>query len=127
MINPKKISVGFPLLGYDWTLPYVKGYSQANAIKLDVAIDLAQSTESTILFDEVSETPYFEYSIESGKSIIQHIVWFVDARTFSAIVNLVLEDELGGAGVWNIMSYSPQLWLVINSNFNIQKLLQETY
>ncbi len=126
MIDPKKISVGFPLLGYDWTLPYIKGFSQANAIKLEVAIDLAKSTESTIFFDEVSETPYFEYSIQSDKNLIQHIVWFVDARTFNAIVNLVIEEELGGAGVWNIMSYCPQLWLILNSTFHIQKLLPET-
>ncbi|MGC6175645.1 LysM peptidoglycan-binding domain-containing protein [Lacrimispora sp. 38-1] len=125
MMDPKKINVGFPLLGYDWTLPYIEGFSEANAITLDAVIDLARSMKSTILFDEVSKTPYYEYAIEASGRIIQHIVWFVDARTIYAIVNLVLENGLSGTGLWNIMSYYPQLWLIINSNCKIKKLLSE--
>ncbi|GLB29452.1 germination protein [Lacrimispora amygdalina] len=125
MMDPKKINVGFPLLGYDWTLPYIEGFSEANAITLDAVIDLARSMKSTILFDEVSKTPYYEYAIETSGRIIQHIVWFVDARTIYAIVNLVLENGLSGTGLWNIMSYYPQLWLIINSNCKIKKLLSE--
>ena len=125
MMDPKKINVGFPLLGYDWTLPYIEGFSEANAITLDAVIDLARSMKSTILFDEVSKTPYYEYAIEASGRIIQHIVWFVDARTIYAIVNLVLENGLSGTGLWNIMSYYPQLWLIINSNCKIKKLLPE--
>lgn len=125
MIDPNKINVGFPLLGYDWTLPYIQGFSEANSITLDAAIDLARSTKSTILFDDVSETPYYQYTSEVSRRIVQHIVWFVDARTIYAIVNLVLENGLQGTGLWNIMSYYPQLWLIINSNCNIKKLLPE--
>jgi spore germination protein len=124
-IDPKKTSVGFPLIGYDWALPYIKNFSIGNAITIDAAIELARLKDATILYDDVSETPYFQYSIEVGKETIQHIVWFVDARTIYAIVNLVLENGLQGTGLWNIMSYYPQLWLIINSNFDIYKLLPE--
>lgn len=126
MIEPEKINIGFPLLGYDWTLPYIQGFSEANAITLDNAIDLARLMNATILFDDVSETPYFEYTNEGSGRTIKHVVWFVDARTIYAIVNLVLEYGLKGAGLWNIMSYSPQLWLIINSNCKIEKLISET-
>ncbi|MDD3173900.1 MAG: LysM peptidoglycan-binding domain-containing protein [Herbinix sp.] len=125
MIEPKKINIGFPLLGYDWTLPYIQGFSEANAITLDAAIDLAQSMNSTILFDDVSETPYYEYTSKESGRIVQHIVWFVDARTIYAIVNLVLENGLRGTGLWNIMYYYPQLWFIIISNCKIEKLLSE--
>lgn len=124
-IDPKKINVGFPLLGYDWTLPFIQGFSEANAITLDAAIELARLMKATILFDDVSETPYYEYAMITSVRIIQHIVWFVDARTIYAIVKLVLENGLRGTGLWNIMSYCPQLWLIINSNCKIEKLLPE--
>lgn len=124
-IQPGKISIGFPMIGYNWALPYIPDYSTGNAITIDAAIELARLMDSTILFDDISETPYFRYDIQVGKDIVQHIVWFVDARTINAIVDLVLENGLEGMGLWNIMSYFPQLWLIINSNFNIQKLLPE--
>lgn len=123
MMDPKKINIGFPLLGYDWTLPYIEGFSKANAITLDSVIELARTTKSKIFFDDVSETPYFEYSNTEGERSVKHIVWFVDARTIYAIINLVLENKLQGSGLWNIMSYNSQLWLIINSNCEIKKLI----
>lgn len=124
-IDPNKINIGFPLLGYDWSLPYIPGFTAGNAIALDSAMELARVMNSTIQFDLASETPYYEYGLEDSEGTSRHIVWFVDARTISAIVNLVLENELRGTGLWNIMRYYPQLWLIINSNFEIQKLLTE--
>ncbi|WMJ86871.1 LysM peptidoglycan-binding domain-containing protein [Anaerocolumna sp. MB42-C2] len=123
MIAPQNINIGFPLLGYDWEIPYIEGFTKGNAITLDTAVELARITKSTILFDKISETPYYEYNI--GKNTAQHIVWFVDARTIYAIVQLVIENELQGTGLWNIMTYYPQLWLIINSNFTIKKILPE--
>jgi spore germination protein len=123
MMAPKSINIGFPLLGYDWTQPYIEGFSKANAITLDSVIELARTTKSKILFDDVSETPYFEYSNTEGERSVKHIVWFVDARTIYAIINLVLANKLQGSGLWNIMSYNSQLWLIINSNCEIKKLI----
>jgi spore germination protein len=124
-ISPDKINIGFPLLGYDWKLPYIQGFSQANAITLDSAINLARLNQSIIYFEEVSKTPFFNYEVETSGSLIGHEVWFVDARTIDEICNLVLENEIQGIGLWNIMSNYPQLWLVINSTFQIVKLLPE--
>ncbi|SEW13615.1 LysM peptidoglycan-binding domain-containing protein [[Clostridium] fimetarium] len=126
MIKPEKLNIGFPLLGYDWKLPYIKGFSEANSISLDNAIELASLKDSIIYFDEISETPYFQYAVKADKNIINHIVWFVDARTIEAIVDLVLENEIQGTGLWNIMNYYPQLWLILNSSFKIIKLIPET-
>lgn len=127
MVDPKKINVGFPIIGYDWTLPYIKGVSEANAITLDNAIELARIMKSTILFDEDSKTPYFKYTIEANEKATAHIVWFVDARTLEAIVDMVVEHGLQGTGLWIIMNYCPQLWLIINSTFKIKKLIPEIY
>ncbi|MDF2543145.1 MAG: hypothetical protein K0S47_2863 [Herbinix sp.] len=123
MIEPDKINIGFPLLGYNWSLPYIPNYSEANAISLDAALDIARLMEATIFFDDTSKTPYYEYSIQTRDFTVGHIVWFVDARTIYEIVKLVIENGLQGTGLWNIMSYSPQFWLIIISNCNIEKLI----
>ncbi|MDF2951775.1 MAG: Peptidoglycan-binding lysin domain protein, partial [Anaerocolumna sp.] len=54
---------------------------------------------------------------------IMHIVWFKDARSFNAIAYLVYEYGLQGLSIWNIMNYNSQLWLVININYEIEKVL----
>lgn len=127
MIDPQKISVGFPLSGYDWTLPYIENFSVGNAIALQATIELAQIMGATILFDDESKTPYYEYEINVGDSSIKHIVWFVDARTIYAVVQLFLDNGLDGTGLWNIMSPFPQLWLIINATCSIEKILPEMF
>ncbi len=126
-VDPKAISIGFPLLGYDWKLPYRKNFTEAHAITLDNAIDLARQMNAVILFDEISQTPYFTYAEDLNGMETFHKVYFVDARTIDAIVTLVLQKGLMGTGLWNIMSYYSQLWLIINSTFEIEKLLPELF
>ncbi|MBA4687367.1 MAG: LysM peptidoglycan-binding domain-containing protein [Candidatus Galacturonibacter soehngenii] len=124
-VTPSVVNIGFPLLGYDWRLPYILGYTQANAVTLESAIELAILTESIISFDDKSKTPHFEYSMETDARINRNIVWFVDARALYEIVKLVIEKKLSGTGLWYIMNYYPQLWLIIVSNCKIERLLPE--
>ncbi len=125
MIEPKKLNIGFPLLGYLWTLPYIEGFTRANAYSISASINLANVTDTPILFDEVSKTPHFRYVNELPIETIDYEVWFVDARTINEIVTLAIDNKLQGTGLWNIMSYYPQIWLIINSTFKIIKLLPE--
>jgi spore germination protein len=124
-VDPKKLNIGFPLLGYDWSLPYIKGVTQANAISNESIYNLAIAKKSIIQFDEISRTPFMNYESELGGNVTNHVVWFVDARAIEEIVNMIIEDGLYGAGLWNIMTYAPQLWLVINSTSSIIKFLPE--
>ncbi|SHO51746.1 LysM peptidoglycan-binding domain-containing protein [Anaerocolumna xylanovorans] len=119
MIPPKKIVIGLPIIGYDWELPYIVGVSKANSLSLDSVINLALNYDAIIQFDEISKTPYFEYSVDKSGVLIQHIVWFIDVRSIDALVKLVPEYGLSGSGVWNIMNYYSQLWLVINTQYEI--------
>lgn len=41
-------------------------------------------------------------------------------------MNLVAERGLVGTGIWSIMVYEPQLWLVIISQYDIVKLRSES-
>ncbi len=125
MIEPKKLNIGFPLLGYLWPLPYIEGFTRANAYTISASINLANVTDTPILFDEVSKTPHFRYVNELPLETIDYEVWFVDARSINEIVKLTIDNKLQGTGLWNVMSYYPQIWLIINSTFNIIKLLPE--
>ncbi|MDF2539465.1 MAG: hypothetical protein K0S76_2486 [Herbinix sp.] len=121
LIPPEKVYIGLPILGYDWELPYVVGRSRAVSLTLETAIDLAYAVNAVIQFDETSQTPFFQYEMRVNGRQVQHIVWFIDARSMEALVNLVSEYGLLGTGIWNIMNFIPQLWLVISSQYDIVK------
>lgn len=123
LISPEKIFMGIPLMGYDWELPYVVGISRANSLSYDNAITLAGEVGATIQFDETSQTPYFEYEKNQSGIPIQHIVWFIDARSIDALVKLVPEYGFLGIGIWNIMYFFSQMWLVINSQYEIETIM----
>lgn len=121
IISPEKLSIGISVIGYDWSLPYVPGVTKANSLSITSAIQLAGEVSTVIQFDEVSQTPFYNYS--EAVVPIDHIVWFTDARSVNEMAELVPSYGLKGIGVWNIMYYNYQLWLVINSQYDIVKLL----
>ncbi len=126
MIPSEKIYSGISIIGYEWQVPYVMGVSRANSLTYNTAIQLAWQTRSTILFEENSQAPFFEYYTSAFGRQIRHIVWFSDARTVNSLVGFVPEFSIQGVGIWNIMSYFAQMWLVINSQYGINKVLPES-
>ena len=110
--------MGIPNYGYDWTLPFVKGESKAKALGNVEAVNLAAKYNAQIMYDEVSQAPYFNYYDENKK---EHVVWFEDARSIQAKLKLVDEYKLRGASYWNVMKFFPQNWLVVNSMYEIGK------
>ncbi len=121
-IPKEKLIIGLPLIGYVWQLPYFIGVTKANSISTEDAIILAMDTGSEISFDEVSQTPYFAFTTEPEGVPKNYIVWFVDARSIAALLDLVEEYKAPGIAIWNIMSYFQQMWLIINTQFEIETL-----
>lgn len=119
------IDIGCPIIGYDWELPYIAGKTVAKSLKLNTAMDLAYVTKSIIKFDEISKTPYFSYRITESGVYVDHIVWFVDSRTINSILDLVKIYNLRGTGIWNVMYFYSQMWMVINAQYKIEKLIPE--
>lgn len=119
VINPEKIFLGVPNYAYDWPLPYQMGTTKAKKISNVEAVDLAIEKGVNIMFDEVAQTPYFNYT-ENGT---EHVVWFDDARSIDEKLNLVPEYNLYGVGYWNLMQWFPQNWLVLNAKYNIIKVI----
>lgn len=117
-MSADKIFLGIPNYGYDWPLPYVQGQTRARTISNVRAVELASEGGVAIEYDEVAQTPHFQYYNADGQL---HEVWFEDARSIQAKLNLVKEYSLAGAGYWNLMNPFPQNWQVVNANFSIQQ------
>lgn len=118
-IPPDKSIVGIPTIGYDWELPYLPGLSSVYSLSYQRAVSLAAENNVAIQFDEKSQTPYYLY-YDGG---VQHIVWFIDSRSVNASLDLVKKYSLDGFGIWNITIYNPQLWVIINSQYDIVKII----
>ena len=114
-IPANKVFLGIPNYGYDWTLPYAPG-TAARSLSPDEALRLASATGSEILYDGRAQSPYFYYTDENGA---EHVVWFEDARSHAAKLDLIAEKGLAGASVWTVMRPARTLLLEENVKFAI--------
>ena len=117
-IPSNKILLGQNLYGYDWTLPYVPGGPYAVALSPQRAIEVAKRYNAVIQFDNTAQAPYFNYYDEQGR---EHVVWFEDARSIQAKIDLVKRLNLRGIGYWKLGLPFPQNWLLIGANFDVEK------
>ncbi|MDA8441947.1 MAG: glycoside hydrolase family 18 protein [Peptococcaceae bacterium] len=118
VIPRKKIMMGVPLYGYDWTLPYVAGGPWARTISPQQAIEIAAAHGVAIRYDTKLQSPWFNYRDSNGR---EHTVWFEDARSINAKFNLVNEYGLRGVSYWALGHDFPQNWLVLAGRFKIKK------
>ena len=123
-IPADKINLGIPNYGYDWTLPYIAGESRAQSLSNVAAVELARQRHAAIDFDQTAQTPYFRYFVRVDGEPVEHIVYFEDARSIDAKLRLIREKNLRSGSVWTIMRYFPQLWLVLNNLFRINRVLE---
>lgn len=122
-IPPEKMFLGVPNYGYDWALPYVRGESKAQSLGNVEAVDLALRKNAAIQYDEQAQAPFFTYFDRPAtySDAVEHIVWFENAKSADAMLRLVNEYGMYGAGVWNLTRFFPSLWLVMNSLYSIMK------
>ncbi|MDP4096903.1 glycoside hydrolase family 18 protein [Paenibacillus sp. P96] len=113
-----KIMMGQNMYGYDWTLPYVQGGKYAEALSPQEAIARARRRNAAIQYNYEDQAPFFRYWDDEGK---EHIVWFEDARSIQAKINLVQELGLRGISYWKLGLPFPQNWLLIEDRFQVVK------
>lgn len=113
VIPSNKILLGVPNYAYDWPLPYVKGETEAKGMSNIDALNMAREKGATIVFDEAYQTPYYNYY--DGPT--EHVVWFENARSIDAKLDLVDKYDLAGISIWQIMRFYPQLYSVLGGRF----------
>ncbi len=117
-IDSQKILMGMPNYAYDWTLPYREG-RPAEILSINNAIRRAAERGAVIEFNETSQAPFYRYT-QSGT---EHIVWFENARSTAARLQLVNDYNLGGVSYWTVNQFYAQNWRVLESLYNIRKVL----
>ncbi|ADL03429.1 Peptidoglycan-binding lysin domain protein [[Clostridium] saccharolyticum WM1] len=120
IIPSEKIFLGVTALGYDWTLPYVPGATEATVISYNGAVQIAAENGIPIQYNEAAQSPFFYYTDNDG---IMHVVWTKDARSFDARARLVEEYNLQGLSFWTVMRFVAQMWFIINNQYYIQKFI----
>ena len=115
-IPREKIYLGIPYYGYDWPLPFRSGETRARSISNQTAVDLAIREKAEIQYDQHAQAPWFYYTAEDGTV---HEVWFEDARSLAAKLDLIREYGLHGAGYWSLMRPYPQGWTLLNALYDV--------
>jgi spore germination protein len=119
VIDPDIILMGTPNYAYDWPLPFVQGKTAAQSLGNQEAIERAVKFGVEIQFDEIAQSPFYNYTNEDG---VNHVVWFDDVRSMNAKLRLIPEFGLSGSGVWQLMRYFPGLWMVFDTIFTLVKV-----
>ena len=120
-IDSNKILLGMPNFGYVWKLESENGEDNAQSVSNTEAVDIAVDFGAEIDFDDLSKNPNFTFTASTQSDTPEYKLWFEDARTVKAALDIINNYNLQGFAVWNIRRYFPQLWAVLNSMFNIIK------
>ena len=117
VIPKEKILMGFQLYARDWLLPHVQG-QEAETFDMQEALRRAVTYGVTILYDQRTQSPYFQYTDNQGRL---HEVWFEDARSAQAKFETVKAYNLMGLSYWVLGYPFPQNWALLQDNFRIRK------
>lgn len=104
-IPRNKIKLGMAAYGYDW----VEAGGMPRTLSYSEAINLARQHNAVITYDEQAQESTFSYTADG----VRHIVWFEDARSFSAKLDVVNQYALGGIAVWRLGQEDPRVWGII--------------
>ncbi|USL44109.1 glycosyl hydrolase family 18 protein [Priestia megaterium] len=105
----RKLIIGVPLYGYNWSIPYKPG-TVASAISNQDAIKTAMRYQSPIQYSKEYKSPFFQYRDQAGQ---MHEVWFEDVRSMSEKMVLVRKFGLQAIGAWQLtLGFTPGPWLL---------------
>jgi spore germination protein len=114
VIPAKKILMGIPGYGFDWTVgrrgPAYLSYSQA--------IKLSSDTGAEILWDNDARVPYFKYKDKNGR---QHEVWFESKFSLEQKLKILDDYKVGGIALWRIGLEDAGMWDVIKNRMDAMK------
>ena len=114
-----KILMGFSNYAYDWTLPWKQG-TAARVLSNAGAQELAASRWAEIKYDQTAGAAWFNYTDTAGS---RHVVWFEDARSVRARLELVSEYGLAGISIWTADRLWRPLYALLEDRFSAEKII----
>ena len=101
-IPREKLILGLPAYGYDWT-----GSERAKSLVFEtVPKDRAQG------WDDASSSPFITYF----DGAVDHEVWFENARSLEAKIELVNKYKLAGVAIWRVGREDAQIYPMLEIN-----------
>lgn len=93
-VDKEKIMLAVPYYGYDWAAENPDKSTSGGVAYAEIQ---ANSKNSKIIWDEVSQTPYYTYRDGLGISRVLH---FENARSLGIKYDYVNSKDLGGVAIW---------------------------
>ena len=108
-----KVLLGVPFYGYDWDITKEKADPSTRASSTDFnnTMQLQQANNGTFGYDNTSQEPYLDYT-KNGDT---HKVWFENAQSLQAKLNLMKQLQLRGFAAWRLGHEGAEFWPVIKS------------
>ncbi|MBX6748604.1 MAG: peptidoglycan hydrolase [Micromonosporaceae bacterium] len=100
-VADRKIMLGIPLYGYDWS------GGQGRPIAWLDAVQLSRQHGVEPLYDQANHAPWFSYTDAGGQ---QHTVWFENRASTAAKLNVAKQAGIGGVYMWMFGSSDPGTW-----------------
>jgi len=110
LIPAEKIYLGIPFYGYDWIDEAGSDVTYAKAIKV------ANLNDAAIQFDTETQSPFFSYRDNDN---LLHEVWFENAESTKAKLEIAKEYEIGGVDFWRLGGEDPDAWQEVENIFGI--------
>lgn len=117
LIPANKIIMGIPVYGYNWELPDTPE-NLATSVTLSQAWELARRFNTSILWSEYAQSPYFTYIDERGQ---QHEVWFEDIRSHNEKYSLAKSLRIRGVGYWQLNDIFISTLYLLNNLFQVRQ------
>ncbi|MEG6586544.1 glycosyl hydrolase family 18 protein [Dendrosporobacter sp. 1207_IL3150] len=102
--GPHKVIIGISAYGYDWPK---KGAGET--VTYTSAIVKAEQKGVKIQYDEVTQAPNYKYD--------DHEVWFENAKSTAAKLDIVAKYNPAGIAIWRIGQEQPEVWAEIDKRF----------
>jgi spore germination protein len=118
VIPRSKIFMGFQLYARDWLLPHVQG-QEAETFDMQEAIRRGIQHGVTVQYDQTAASPFFRYTDNTGN---MHELWFEDARSAAAKLDLIKIYELRGVSYWVLGYPFVQNWVLLQNTYRIRKV-----
>ncbi|MCL2299250.1 MAG: glycosyl hydrolase family 18 protein [Firmicutes bacterium] len=112
-----KILMGIPNYGYDWRIPFQQG-TNATVVQNPGAVAIAARHGVSIQFDETARAPWFRYTEAGGQ---RREVWFEDARSIQAKLELVRALGIAGVSYWTVNNPFAANWTLMEGMFRVRK------
>jgi spore germination protein len=110
----RKITAAVSVFGFDFNLTTGRN----TYATYEMAMNLAQRYNKTVIFDERTQTPMFAYSDEAGND---HEVWFENAASIRAKLRRAHNLGIRGIALWRLGMEDPHIWGMIANEFVVEK------